>query len=267
MRTMHRPMTMHRGAIRCFAYVPTSHREYRQDAASLLKSSELEFAIAGVLPAVPLFPLAHFVKFPTESFALHIFELRYKAMFRPRAAEGPALFGMVCGDSEGLGSSGERVWPGSDVATLCRVTSSEKLENGNLLVNCEGLRRISLKEPSIVPLGYWAAEAELFADSAEGADDDDGSEAALELELHTRLMMVAQKLRQHSTEADQAFESFVQIVETNRERGAEKFGCFVASLLEVDWQQKMSLLRMRDSKKRLRALTRMLGRQTGTDAS
>ncbi|MBI1271955.1 ATP-dependent protease [bacterium] len=86
--------------------------------------------------SIPIFPL-NVVLFPGSQLSLHIFEEKYRLMFR-HVLEGDGAFGVVRRDfSDGKVAS---------VGCIARVVEVEKLSRGRLNICAEGDRRFELLE-------------------------------------------------------------------------------------------------------------------------
>ncbi|MBL8602014.1 MAG: LON peptidase substrate-binding domain-containing protein [Myxococcales bacterium] len=104
-------------------------------------------SLAGVLEAVPVFPLPGLVFFPEQRLPLHIFEPRYRAMVRDVLGSGtPYLVVSQCGPEPHLAPP-----PFAAVSTLGKIVAHQRLSDGRFNILVEGLLRVRLEELPFVP--------------------------------------------------------------------------------------------------------------------
>jgi Lon protease-like protein len=175
---------------------------------------------------IPLFPLPNLVLFPRIVVPLHIFEERYKLMINSCIDSGD-VFGLVLLRAEAEEESEETI---HKVGVTARVVEVERLEGGRMNIVCEGesrfrIRRFTEKSP------YWKADVEVFEDRA-GAPESLSEQVA---ELYRSVMG-------SETEAVVLPES------------PEDLSYLVSYVLDIDSEEKQTLLELDSTAERLRML-------------
>lgn len=185
---------------------------------------------------IPLFPLPNVVLFPGVMLPLHIFEERYKTMIRG-CVEDNAPFGVVLVEGDRESASTIR-----RVGVLGRVAEVESLDDGRMNILVEGEARFRIME--FVELGpAWRASVALVDDGPE----HDGVLRSLAEDLGRRYV--------------EAYQQGLEL--TGKEPGELRLpsspvdlAYMVAYVLDMEQDDKQSLLEMTSASERLRVLIR-----------
>lgn len=190
---------------------------------------------------VPLFVMD--VVIPCQKYHLHIFEPRYRLMVR-RIMEGNHRMGMVAIDS----STGSI----ADLACEVEITECEPLPDGRFFIEVEGRRRFHIIR-SWDQDGYRVAEVEWVQD----VHPPQGSREGVDLlELTTN---VAEDALSWLTRAKQAARQdrskYEKLLSLERmmpsPRDPERFSFWLATLTNRRPQEKLDLLRIKDTRERI----------------
>lgn len=193
------------------------------------------------LEELPIFPLAT-VLFPGAILPLHIFEERYKQMFR-YAVDNSGLFGLSYRDDAFIG----RDTPPEigSIGCLARINAVMPLEEGKMNVISTGVIRYRV-------LGFSQTQPFLLARVDPITDDleaDDGLERLFQetVEIAKKFLDAAQTLDETAVPIDQ-----------DLPEDPEAFSLLIASALPVDNALKQNLLEMTSTKLRLTRLRQYL---------
>ncbi|XP_044476755.1 LON peptidase N-terminal domain and RING finger protein 1 isoform X2 [Mangifera indica] len=189
---------------------------------------------------IPLFVMD--VVIPCQKFPLHIFEPRYRLMVR-RVMEGNHRMGMVIVDST-TGSV-------ADFACEVEITECEPLTDGRFLLEIECRRRFQILR-SWDQDGYRVAEVEWVQDINLGAED----RAELQ-EMTSNAAGYAQSwLRREKEAARQDRRRLEKLFNVEvmmpSPQDPERFSFWLATLSERRPAERLELLRIRDTRERLR---------------
>ncbi|KAJ0580367.1 putative transcription factor C2H2 family [Helianthus annuus] len=191
---------------------------------------------------LPLFVMD--VVLPCQKLHLNIFEARYRLMVR-RIMEGNRRMGMVILDST-TGSV-------ADYACEVEITDCEPLPDGRFFLEVESRRRFHILR-NWDQDGYRVAEVEWVQDIS----PPEGSKEKHDLQQTTNKVAAYArswiKVAQQAAQRDQS-----RLMELHRAEGLmpstsdpESFSFWLASLTNQRPQERLALLRLRDTKERLR---------------
>ena len=125
--------------------------------------------VAGLPPAIPIFPLQDVMLFPNASRPLHIFEPRYREMVAD-ALEGDRIIGMVM-----LHAGYEDEYAGNppiyDIGSAGVITNVERLPDGRYNIVLSGLARFRITSED-QSRSYRVAEIEPLPEPLDDADQD-----------------------------------------------------------------------------------------------
>lgn len=191
---------------------------------------------------IPLFVMD--VVLPCQKLHLNIFEARYRLMVR-RIMEGNRRMGMVILDP----TSGSV----ADYACEVEITDCEPLPDGRFFLEVESRRRFRILR-NWNQDGYRVAEVEWVHDLSppEGTKENyDLQQTTNKVAAYARSWI---KVAQEAAQRDQS-----RLVELHRAEGLmpstsdpESFSFWLATLTNQRPQERLSLLRLRDTKERLR---------------
>eukprot|EP00276_Gloeochaete_wittrockiana_P008437 CAMPEP_0184665800 /NCGR_PEP_ID=MMETSP0308-20130426/58659_1 /TAXON_ID=38269 /ORGANISM="Gloeochaete witrockiana, Strain SAG 46.84" /LENGTH=246 /DNA_ID=CAMNT_0027110001 /DNA_START=315 /DNA_END=1055 /DNA_ORIENTATION=+ len=198
------------------------------------------------LSELPLFPLP-LVLFPGAILPLHIFEERYKLMFK-HVLEGNSLFGVVLYTEEnGRGKV-------ASVGCCGEVLQYERLPNGRMITVNRGKKRfrivnVTQEKPYMKAVVQWMDDVP--PEDGCSAEELEPLRAEVE-ELLRGVLQLSGKLTQRSPERS------LQVLETWQDRASkeknlsmhQEFSFAVAGALEMDTRDLQSLLEMQDTRKR-----------------
>nr|XP_043606645.1 LON peptidase N-terminal domain and RING finger protein 1-like [Erigeron canadensis] len=191
---------------------------------------------------LPLFVLD--VVLPCQKFHLNIFEARYRLMVR-RIMEGNRRMGMVALDS----TTGSVV----DFACEVEITDCEPLPDGRFFLEVESRRRCRILR-NWDQDGYRVAEIEWVQDSSPAEGTKERSELQTMTETVAEFARSWIKAAQEAARGDQ-----MRLTELHKAEGLmpstrdlESFSFWLATLSNRRAQERLDLLRLRDTTARLR---------------
>ncbi|KAM7269451.1 hypothetical protein ACFE04_024948 [Oxalis oulophora] len=190
---------------------------------------------------IPLFVMD--VIIPCQKFPLHIFEPRYRLMVR-RIMEGNHRMGMVILDSTtGLIA---------DFACEVEITECEPLPDGRFVLEIESRRRFQIVR-SWDQDGYRVAEVNWVQDVSPESSEDKAD--LLELTRNAAdyarsWLMEEKKAVQHDRRKLEKLLNLEAMMPTPRD--PEKFSFWLATLSDRRPMERLELLRLRDTKERLK---------------
>eukprot|EP00898_Chlorokybus_atmophyticus_P008296 jgi/Chlat1/8468/Chrsp80S07863 len=198
------------------------------------------------------------VVLPGQKMALNIFEPRYRLMIR-RCMEGNRRFAMAGYEP--------RAHEPADVACEVEIVECAPLPDGRILLEVVGRRRFRAQR-------YWEQDGYRMAEAVWFKDDDmDPAEAEEVEELAKQAEQLAQRWIERLRAAASGRQT-VRLVELLGRAGEmpprtqyDAFSFWVANLLPIETNDRMSLLRMTSTKQRLAWEAELLSHgdlQTGT---
>ncbi|XP_031255910.1 LON peptidase N-terminal domain and RING finger protein 3 isoform X1 [Pistacia vera] len=190
---------------------------------------------------IPLFVMD--VVIPCQKFPLHIFEPRYRLMVR-RVMEGNHRMGMVIIDPT-TGSI-------ADFACEVEITECEPLPDGRFLLEIESCRRFRILR-SWDQDGYRAAEVEWLQDI-----NPEGAEARADLQEMTNnaagyAQLWLRREKEAARQDRRRLEKLLNVeVMMPNPQDPERFSFWLATLSDRRPSERLELLRIRDTRERLR---------------
>ena len=190
---------------------------------------------------LPLFPLG-LVLFPGVSVPLHLFEPRYRQLLTD-VRDTDRRFGIVCG----ISGTAEQALPAGRVGCVAEVTEIEMLPDGRSNILVVGRERFALEHIHIDDAPYLTADIALLPDVAEASA--------------VMLAVLADEVTSH-------FGRVVKAARTlNDDRDAKaptlpddpaQLAWTIASMIDVDLEQRQRLLGERSASARLEQVNALL---------
>eukprot|EP00741_Cyanophora_paradoxa_P009018 tig00001428_g8731.t1 len=203
------------------------------------------------LSEICLFPLS-VVLFPGTVMPLHIFEDRYKLMFKD-ILDADKLFGVVLySEDEGRGTL-------ATVGCCAEVTQTEKLEDGQLIVITHAKKRfrivqITQQKPYVKAIVQWLDDVPPAA--AEGFESLEGRRAEVAGALRDVLELSGKLSGTAPEKSLQVLDSWCEraVAEGPSSPLYEEFSFAVAGTLDMELAELQLLLEMQETLKRLEVL-------------
>jgi Lon protease-like protein len=190
---------------------------------------------------LPLFPLG-LVLFPGVSVPLHLFEPRYRQMLAD-VREGDRRFGIVCA----MAGTPERELPAGRAGCVAEVTDIEMLPDGRSNIVVVGRERFALGEIHEGDAPYLIADVSSLPDTAD-ASPVMAAVLADEVTSHFRRIVSAVHTLNDDTSA--AMPSLPD--------STAQLAWSIASMIDVDLEQRQRLLAERSPAKRLEMVNAVL---------
>lgn len=185
------------------------------------------------METIPLFPLSD-VLFPGMMLPLHIFEPRYRIMIK-RCVDGQLPFGVV------LISQGSEVGSGAEffpVGTTARITRVQQIEDGRMLIATVGERRFRVLQ-TIEDEPYLQGQVEMIPEKP-GAGEELASLSSEGLRLLAQYLTLF-------TGSSELGENL-----SDKDFSPQRLSYTIGSILQVNRQQKQSILEMATTSSRLK---------------
>jgi Lon protease-like protein len=190
---------------------------------------------------LPLFPLG-LVLFPGVSVPLHLFEPRYRQLLTD-IRDGDRRFGIVCG----IAGVPERQLPSGRVGCVAEVTDIEMLPDGRANIVVHGRERFALQRLLPDDMPYLMADVEVIADTVEASPV---VLAVLADEVASHFRRVVHAVRTLNDDDTGTMPSMPD--------DPAQLAWSIASLIDVDLEQRQRLLAERSPSARLEQMNAVL---------
>jgi ATP-dependent Lon protease len=184
---------------------------------------------------IPLFPLPNLVLFPQVVLPLHIFEDRYKLMINT-CIERDEPFGLILIRSGTDKESEETI---HRVGVTARIVQVDRLDDGRMNILSEGESRFRVTR-FLQEKPYWKASVSVFEDDRVHESGD---------ALYQEVSDLYRKLYALGTSLSGSQESELALPES-----AAELSYMVSYVLDIDAEEKQSLLEITSTAERLQLL-------------
>jgi Lon protease-like protein len=193
---------------------------------------------------IPLFPLPNLVLFPNIAVPLHIFEERYKLMING-CIDQREIFGLVLLRSGATEETEEVI---HRVGVAARITDVERLDDGRMNILCEGesrfrISRFTQKTP------FWKGSVQYFEEETERQSVES---------LYEDVAKLYRRVAALSSDLSGSPQSELILPESPTD-----LSFMVAYVLDIDSEEKQTMLEMRSTSERLQTLVVYLTETVG----
>jgi Lon protease-like protein len=193
---------------------------------------------------IPLFPLPNLVLFPNIAVPLHIFEERYKLMINA-CIDQREILGLVLLRSGATEETEEVI---HRVGVAARITDVERLDDGRMNILCEGESRFRISRFT-QQTPFWKGSVQYFEEETERQSVES---------LYEDVAKLYRRVAALSSDLSGSPQSELILPESPTD-----LSFMVAYVLDIDSEEKQTMLEMRSTSERLQTLVVYLTETVG----
>jgi Lon protease-like protein len=193
---------------------------------------------------IPLFPLPNLVLFPNIAVPLHIFEERYKLMINA-CIDQREILGLVLLRSGATEETEEVI---HRVGVAARITDVERLDDGRMNILCEGESRFRISRFT-QQTPFWKGSVQYFEEETERQSVES---------LYEDVVKLYRRVAALSSDLSGSPQSELILPESPTD-----LSFMVAYVLDIDSEEKQTMLEMRSTSERLQTLVVYLTETVG----